>query len=254
MEGLTADGLGAGLRRLAVAGLGLVLPPRCLSCGATVQQAGALCAACWPALSFLGPPWCDACGYPFEYDQGAGALCAACLRERPAFDRARAALAYDDAGAGLVVALKHRDRTDAAKAHAATMARAGAELLAAAELVVPVPLHRWRLLKRRYNQSALLAQALGAHAGLPVVPDALTRTRNTRPQVGLGPSARQRNVRGAFAVRGRRAADLAGRRVLLVDDVLTTGATAAACARALRAAGAASVDLLTLARVVRPRG
>jgi ComF family protein len=232
--------------------LDLLLPARCLSCGELVAEPGALCAACWPKVRFLTAPHCAICGYPFEFDAGHDAVCASCARGRPAFERARAALRYDEGSARLVVALKHADRTDAAPTYGAWMARAGAELLADADVLVPVPLHRLRLLLRRYNQSALLAHALGRVAARPVAPDALQRTRWTRSQGRMNRRLRSANVRGAFAVRRGREALIEGRKVVLVDDVLTTGATVTECTKALYRAGAARVDVLTLARVVRP--
>ncbi len=251
------SGLGARLARPALRGLDglldLVLPPQCLACGALTGGEGALCADCWQGMSFLAAPACAACGYPFELGvPGTDGLCGACIARPPAFDRARAALRYDDASRGLVIAFKHADRTHAAPAFARWMARAGAALLADADLIAPVPLHRRRLWMRRYNQAALLALALGRLAGKPCVPDLLLRIRPTPPQGRLGRRARARNVRRAFAPEPRRAALIAGRRVLLVDDVLTTGATVEEAARALTAAGARAVDVLTLARVVRP--
>ncbi len=202
---------------------------------------------------------CSTCGFPFEHDGGAGdnadgTLCGACARQTPTFGHARAVFAYDDASRRLILAFKHGDRTDAAPAFAGWMARAGQALVRDAELVVPVPLHRWRLLRRRYNQAALLARSLAADAGLIFAPDLLVRRRNTPSQARLSPSARRRNVAGAFAVRPSRRAGLGGRRVLLVDDVYTTGATVEAAARALRRGGAQGVDVLTLCRVVRGAG
>ena len=239
-------------RTTARAALDLLLPPRCLACGELVAEPGTLCAACWPNVRFLSPPHCAVCGYPFEYDAGPDALCAACARERPRYHRARAALRYDEGSARLIVALKHADRTDAAPTYGAWMARAGAELIAEADVLVPVPLHRLRLLLRRYNQAALLAHVIGAASGKRVAPDALQRTRWTKSQGRMNRTQRRANVRGAFAVRRGRVELIADRRVLLIDDVLTTGATVTACTRALEAAGAAWVDVLTLARVVRP--
>jgi ComF family protein len=231
--------------------LNVLLPPRCLSCGAGVEATGSLCADCWGGLTLLGAPVCAVCGYPFDFDLGADALCAACARERPRYDRARAVLRYDEASRRLLLGFKYADRTEGAPAFAGWLARAGAELLAEAEVIVPVPLHRWRLFSRRYNQAALLALALGRQSGVPVETDLLLRRRNTPSQGRLSAAARKRNVAGAFAV--PRAERLADRRVLLVDDVLTTGATAEACTAALLRAGAAAVDVMVLARVVRPR-
>ncbi len=239
-------------RRLVGLALDALLPPQCLSCGALVDSPGVLCAACWDKVAFPGPPQCAACGWPFEFDSGAGALCAACVRRRPVYRRARAVMVYGDTSRRLILAFKYGDRTDAAPAFGRWLARAGKELIAEAEVIVPVPLHWTRLFSRLYNQAALLAHALGKQSGLPVACDLLVRRKPTPSQGRLSPSARRRNVRGAFAVRPSRRGRLEGRRVLLVDDVLTTGATAAACARTLLRAGAASVDVLTLARVVRP--
>jgi ComF family protein len=246
-----APALSTSLRRLAATALDAVLPPLCLSCRVEVDEAGALCAACWDKIAFLAPPHCSACGFPFDYDPGGPALCGACLRKPPDYGRGRAVMRYDDASRPLVLGFKHGDLTHGAPAYGRWMARAGAELLREADLVVPVPLYWLRLFRRRYNQAALLAQAVGRAAGVPVAVDLLVRRRPTPSQGHLSRAARRRNVRGAFAVRPRRAALARGRRILLIDDVLTTGATAEACARALLRAGAASVDVLVLARVVR---
>lgn len=239
------------LKRGAETALGLLLPRRCLACGATVESDGALCVDCWPQIRFLGLPCCACCGFPFEYDQGPESLCAGCAGNRPVYDRARAVFAYDDASRGPVLAFKHADRIDAAPAFVRMMVQAAGDLLEGAPLITPVPLHRSRLMMRRYNQAAVLANALAAHAGLPVVPDLLVRRRRTPSQGHLGAAARRRNVQGAFAVRAGRKAALRGRRILLIDDVMTTGATVEACARPLLRAGADAVDVLTLARVIR---
>jgi len=255
-----AQGAGAGLAaigRIAAVLADTVLPPRCLGCGTmiagTVAAGGALCAACWRGLAFLGAPACAACGLPFAVDPGAGAVCGACAARPPVYRRARSALRYDDASRALLLAFKHGDRTDAAPVFGRWLARAAGPLAAEAEVVVPVPLHWTRLFRRRFNQAALLAQglahALGPAAGIVVIPDALLRRRRTPSQGGLGRAGRQRNVAGAFRVHPRHRGAIEGRAVLLVDDVLTTGATAESCARALLAAGAAAVDVVTLARV-----
>ena len=243
--------LAAPWRDLARRALDAVLPPQCLRCHVIVDAPGALCAACWDGIRFIAPPFCDACGLPFEYDPGPGTLCDECVREAPPFERARAAMVYDTSSRELVLAFKHGDRTEAAPEFASWMARAGADLLAAADVVTAVPLHWTRLFSRRYNQAALLARAIGRGAGVAVVPDLLLRRRKTPSQGGLGPAQRRRNLQGALAPNPHRAASIDGRRVLIVDDVMTTGATASASTRALLRGGAAAVDVLTLARVVR---
>jgi len=254
------QGPAARLRLLRPLGraLDLVLPPRCLGCGVLVENQGALCPACWSGITFLAEPLCRRCGLPFAYDEAAagnveagGLECGACLAEAPPFARARAVMRYDDGSRPLLLGFKHGDRTEAAAPYAAWLARSGRELLAAAEVVAPVPLHWRRLFSRRYNQAALLARALARREGLPEVPDLLLRRRATPSQGRLTRSERQRNVAGAFAVNPRRAALLQGRRLLLVDDVMTTGATVAACSRAALKAGAAAVDVLVLARALR---
>jgi ComF family protein len=226
-----------------------ILPPRCLACGATVSEPDALCGPCWSSITFFAPPWCAVCGLPFAYPMGEGAVCAACARERTSWDRARAVMRYDRHSRGLVLALKHGDRTHLAKALGLWMHRAGGDVLDGVDWVVPVPLHWMRLFSRRYNQAGLLAHAVHAAGGPPVAPDWLIRRRRTPPQGRLGPLARTRNVRGAFFLRPGRS--VRGKRLVIVDDVLTTGATVEECARVLRRAGAAWVGVLTLARALR---
>lgn len=233
------------------AALDAVLPPRCLSCGIVVEDAGTLCGACWKGLTFLAPPCCACCGFPFPYAAPEGTLCVACSRARPAFDRARAVFRYDDASRPLVLGFKHADETHAAPYYGRWLTRAGAALIADADLIAPVPLHRWRLLARRYNQSALLATAVAGPVEARLAVDLLVRRRYTPTQGRLSRLGRRRNVRGAFALHPRWRDELPGKRVLLIDDVLTTGATVEECARVLRRHRAAGVDVLTLARVVR---
>ena len=206
------------------------------------------------ALDVLLPPQCDACGAPFAFDLGQGALCGECVRARPPFDRARAVMAYGDVSRRMILAFKHGDRTDVAPALGRWLASAGGALIADADVVAPVPLHWTRLFHRRYNQAALLARVVGRESGLEVIADALVRRRRTRPQGRMGPAERRRNLKGALKANPRRLAKLEGRRVLLIDDVYTTGATATASAAALLKAGAAAVDVLTVARVVRREG
>ncbi|HJS32324.1 MAG TPA: ComF family protein [Alphaproteobacteria bacterium] len=251
-----ASGLRDVLTLLMRRTLDVVLPPQCLSCDALVDSANALCASCWTGVTWIAAPYCECCGLPFDFDpapsRAESILCTGCLGERPEFSRARAAFRYDDGGKRLVLGLKFADRTGGVPAFGRWLARAGAELLVDADVVAPVPMHWTRLAWRRYNQSALLALAVARAGGRTCIADLLVRRRRTPPQGELGRRERWRNVRGAFAVNRRHEAAVSGARVVLVDDVLTTGATARHCARALLAAGAASVDLLTLARVVRP--
>lgn len=242
----------ARLRHSGLAVLDLVLPPRCLACGDLVEAQGRLCAECWSEIAFLYGRQCRACGLPLPDVSAEAPICGRCANEPPVFDRARAALRYDGVARRLVLRFKHGDRLDGTATFAGWMAKAGADLLAAADLVIPVPLHRWRLVKRSYNQSALLARAIGKAAGKPVLVDGLVKLRATRSQQRLDALERRRNLRAADFALGPRAADVVpDRRVLLIDDVLTTGSTATACARCLLAGGARGVDLLTLARVVR---
>jgi ComF family protein len=241
------------LARLVDGLLDAILPPRCLSCRDTVDRQGNLCPTCWRRLTFIGPPLCGRCGLPFEVAALAETLCGDCLSRLPPFRRARAALVYDEVSRRLVLGLKYGDQTYAARAYGAWLARSGAELLTDADLLVPVPLHPWRLFWRRYNQAALLAQAAHRLTGIPHLPDLLVRRRSTPGQGGLGRPGRRRNVAGAFQVRRRLEGRVRNARIVLIDDVLTTGATAAECARVLMRAGAASVDVLTLARAIRDR-
>lgn len=242
------------VRGAATAVADLALPAQCLVCQRYVARLGGLCPACWGGLKLIERPFCERLGIPFAYDLGAGALSAEAIADPPPFDRARAVARFDDVSQKLVHGLKYRDRTELARWMGAWMARAGFELTAGADLVVPVPLHRRRLWLRRFNQSAALGRVIADEAGRPFDPMALKRIRATAQQVGLTPGQRDRNVRGAFRVPTEAKPRVAGRRVLLIDDVLTTGATVKAATRALLRAGAAGVDVLVFARVVRDGG
>jgi len=243
--------VGAGLLRGAI---DLLLPPRCLACETPVERQGLLCGACFPRYRFITAPMCARCGVPFAHAGAAGpdGLCAACLAEPPLFGRARAVWRYDDASRDVILPLKHADRTELAPALGRLMATAGQELLEGADLLVPVPLHYRRLVARRYNQAALLARAVGRIARLPVVPDLLRRVRATPSLGDLGRAERAAVLAGTIAVAARHRARLTGKRVVLIDDVLTSGATANECARVVMAAGAAAVDVLAVARVPLP--
>lgn len=240
---------------LARRALSLVYPPTCAGCGAATADPGAFCPVCWSGLRLIDEPLCDRTGIPFAVDLGIGRLISPrAIAEPPAFARARAAVLYDDVARRLVHRLKYEDRLDLARPMARMMRSAGRDLIAASDCIVPVPLHRRRLWRRRYNQAMLLARPLADAADLPLVPQALARVRATRPQVGLTRAARAENLSGAFQVPPAEAHRVAGRRVLLIDDVTTTGATGNVAARALIRGGAASVNLLTFALVGEPIG
>ncbi len=229
--------------------LDLALPPLCPACREPVEGRG-LCPACWSKLSFITRPYCERLGIPFVYDPGPGILSMEAIADPPAYQRARAAVRFDEISRALVHALKYGDRLDLAPMMGRWISRAGREILAEADALVPVPLHWRRLWARRFNQSAILAAAISAESGVPIAAGALKRVKPTAQQVGLSRSERAANVQGAFRVPEGRGA-VAGRSLALVDDVLTSGATVDGCARALRA-GAANVDVLIFARVAEP--
>ncbi|MGH8636324.1 MAG: ComF family protein [Burkholderiales bacterium] len=237
------------LRRALGLAVDVALPQLCAACREPVEDQG-LCAACWGKLSFIAPPYCERLGIPFTYDPGPGVLSMEAIADPPAYQRARAAVRYDDVARKLVHAFKYGDRLDLAPTMGRWMANAGRELLREADALIPVPLHWRRQWLRRFNQSALLAETMSRASGVPVAHPALKRVKATPQQVGLSQSARALNVQGAFRVPADAAAAVAGRRVILVDDVLTSGATVDACARALLRAHAAQVDVLVFARVV----
>ena len=228
--------------------LDLALPPLCPACREPVAGRG-LCPACWSKLSFIARPYCERLGIPFVYDPGPGILSMEAIADPPAYHRARAAVRFDEISRALVHALKYGDRLDLAPMMGRWICQAGRELLAEADALVPVPLHWRRQWARRFNQSAMLAAAISAESGVPVAAAALKRVKPTAQQVGLSRTERANNVQGAFRVPQENKAAVVGRRLILVDDVLTSGATVDACARALLRAGAANVDVLIFARV-----
>lgn len=239
-----------GLFRRAVAVLSdIVMPPVCLVCRTPVEGHDTLCARCWREVDFIRPPFCDRLGLPMPFDTGGRMLSAAAVAEPPSYDRARAVAAHSGSVRTLVHALKFHDRHDVRRLLGRWLADAGRDLIGDADVLVPVPLARRRLLARRFNQAAILAGEIARLSAIPHEPLLLERTRATTSQVGLSRSQRQRNVAGAFAVPPRLAARARGRKIVLVDDVITTGSTVGACARALRRAGAARVDVLALALV-----
>lgn len=232
----------------------LVLPPRCMISGQIVDRQGMIAASAWSNLSFIRDPFCQTCGTPFEYEVDAHALCAHCLNFEPAYDSARAALVYNEYSSGIILAFKHGDRTQSVRCFTPWLKVAGKEFWEKADYIVPVPLHRWRLLKRRYNQSVLLCRALEKEIRkrrVRHIPDLLIRTKHTKPQGRLKQKDRRKNVRKAFAVRRGYSEALIGKVIVLVDDVYTTGSTANECAKTLKAAGAKEVHVLTIARTVK---
>ena len=236
-----------GLQRALHAAAGLIWPVTCMMCEERVEEEGALCPACWRATPFVGGTACDACGIALPGHDAGLVTCDECLATPRPWSRGRAALSYGDGARSLVLALKHGDRTDLARGAGRWMHRRGRDLIGPETLIVPVPIHRWRLLRRRYNQSALLAREIARLSGADWDPCALVRIRATESQDHRSVADRFGNVAGAIAP----AIDMTGRSVLLIDDVLTSGATLAACSDAARAAGAARADVLVLARVAK---
>ncbi|MGO4355887.1 ComF family protein [Rhizobium sp. RAF36] len=228
----------------------LVYPPACSACGALTAGHRGLCAKCWSGVRFIERPYCEVLGLPFSHDLGAGILCAEAIANPPPFDRLRSAAIHDEAVRDLVHGLKYRDRVDLAPMMAGWMLRAADGTVEICDAIIPVPLHRSRLLSRKFNQAAELARHIASLSGKPLLPATLLRVKRTEQQVGLGARAREDNVRGAFALARGRENDVFGKRVVLVDDVYTTGATVAAATRALRKAGAADISVLTFARVL----
>ncbi|WBO24637.1 ComF family protein [Sphingomonas abietis] len=238
------------LRIVCSTTLDVILPPRCPGCGLIVDGDHRFCVDCWQKLEFLGSPACMRCAVPLPHDLGVDAMCGACHADPPAFDRAAAAVAYGEVARTVALRLKYGGRPGVARMMAKQMARLVGEV-PPDTLVVPVPLHRWRLWSRGYNQALLIARGVADRAGLECAPDLLIRARATPVLRGLGRKDRAKAVAGVFAmsIAGKRA--VKGRAVLLVDDVYTSGATAGACAKVLRRAGAAEIRLLCWARVLR---
>lgn len=227
-----------------------LFPPACPGCGRMLARHAALCPACWTDIAFIERPYCEVLGLPFSHDLGPGILSAEAIAHPPDFDRLRSVCAFNGTARNLVHALKYRDRTELAPMLALWMARAGRELLEECDAIVPVPLHALRLLSRKFNQAAELALAVSRLSGRPMLANAVRRSRNTEHQVGLSRTGRAENVRGAFRVTERGKLELSGKRIVVIDDVYTTGATVSALARAIRRAGAADIGVLTFARAL----
>lgn len=245
----TVSQLASAGRRFTRDVLDMILPVTCSVCERPVSGVGGLCESCWAGLELISQPVCDAFGTPFVFDEGEGAVSPRAIANPPAWDRARGAVLFNDYSQKLVHSLKYRDRHEVVRSMARMMVHAGRDVVSNADVIVPVPLHRWRLWSRRYNQAALLASEIGELAGVRRQTDLVRRLRNTRSQVGLDGVQRGRNVKGAFSVPEPSIPAILGQRVLLVDDVLTSGATASECARVLKRAGAVHVDVLVFALV-----
>ena len=231
-----------------------VFPPRCIVTGDIVDQQGMLSPQAWGELNFITDPLCHRCGLPFDFSTDEvqeGNVCGVCLRNPPVFDKARAALIYDDASRDIILGFKHADQTEFVPSFLPWLQRAGGDILNKADFFVPVPLHRWRLLRRRYNQSGLIASYLFRETHIPVLLDALTRVRATQTQGHLKPDQRKQNVRRAFSINPKIVEKIKNKNIVLIDDVYTTGATASECTKILLKNGASSVNILTLARVVK---
>lgn len=240
------------VRTLLAQTVDTVLPPRCVLSGEVVDSQGMLSAESWARLEFIGSPRCECCGIPFEYEVEPGTMCAVCIENQPPYKFVRSAVKYNDTSRDLILGFKHGDQLHTVKTFTPWLMRAGAELLEEADLLIPVPLHRWRLWRRRYNQSALIAHSLSQASNVPVLVDGLERTRATLTQGYMKAAERHKNVKHAFAMNPKHASDIKDKAVLLIDDVFTTGATVKECTKTLLAAGAKSVDVLTIARTVRP--
>jgi ComF family protein len=238
----------AGLRAFSRGIVDFIAPPLCAGCGARVVEPTSLCPSCWGQMHFIERPFCNRLAIPFEIDHGPGVISPAAIATPPPWTEARAAALYEGLAGELVRRFKYADRHDVLPVIAHLTARAGRELLERADLVMPVPLHSSRLRSRRYNQAAMLALRVGKAHGVPVLVDGLVRKRATVPQVSLSRAARARNVAGAFGVSPRHRARIKGQAIVLVDDVLTSGATLASATRALLRAGAGRVDVLVFAR------
>lgn len=228
----------------------LVYPPVCPGCGVSTGAHGGFCPACWQEIRFIERPYCEVLGLPFSYDPGEGMLSAEAIANPPVFDRLRSAAIFEGPARDLVHSLKYRDRTDLAPMMAGLMLRAAEDHVAKSDGILPVPLHRSRFASRKFNQAAELGRHLSQKSGRPFLPSTLVRVKRTSRQVGLSARAREDNVRAAFQVAPGHEADVFGRRLILIDDVYTTGATVSSATRALKKAGAAEVTVLTFAMAV----
>lgn len=236
--------------------LDFILPPRCPVSGDIVDSQGMITPNSWKELNFIADPMCEKCGIPFDYDDEAAPttcnkICSDCMKQPPKYGKARSALIYDDASRNLILGFKHADQTHILPAFIPWLERVGEDMLAEADIIVPVPLHPLRLLRRRYNQAALIAQYLSKATQIPVCVDALKRTRHTKTQGHLRPKERRNNINNAFQVLDKNKKTISNKKILLIDDVYTTGVTVKECIKVLLSAGASNVDVLAIARAIK---
>lgn len=230
--------------------LDIIYPPRCIMCMGNVHENGNICATCWGDVNFISDPQCELCGFPFDFDTQIELICAGCMKEKPRFAKARAVFLYDDASRKMITSFKYNDRTENRTAYARWMARVGADMLKDADILVPVPIHFGKLFLRKYNQAGILAQELVKISGGRCILNALIRKRYTKTQAGFNRNLRFKNIKGAFAVNQKHLSKLQNKKILLIDDVITTGATAEECTKILLKAGVAKVEVLTLAKTL----
>lgn len=238
------------IKPVANAVLDTIFPPRCISCNKFVGTQGSLCTDCWEDINYLSDPCCDICGIPFEFNIEQGALCGACIAHKPSYDKARSVFLYDDNSRSLITSFKYGDKTQNAVSFAKWLERVGKEFFEEADIVAPVPLHRFKLFLRRYNQSVLITNALKLPKNANLINKLLVRNKYTSPQAGLTTKQRILNVKGAFKVNLRYNEEVKGKVIVLVDDVMTTGSTVEICSRVLKKQGAKKVYILTVARTV----
>lgn len=232
-----------------------ILPPRCIVTGDIVETQGMLSAPAWKALNFIAPPYCVRCGLPFDFIEEYSAktdVCAGCMKAPPLYNQARSALIYDDASRDIILGFKHGDQTQSVPCFVPWFTQAGVDFLDKADYLMPVPLHRWRLLRRRFNQSGLMVKYLSKNTKIPFILNGLERVRATPTQGHLQANERQKNVKNAFIVPPNIIPKIKNKRIVLIDDVYTTGSTVHECTKALLKNGVGTVDVLTLARVVKP--
>jgi ComF family protein len=230
--------------------LDIIYPPHCISCGDIVSENGNICPDCWGDINFITDPQCEICGFPFDFEVMAGSICAGCAKKPPSFSRARAVFLYDDASSSMVTSFKYSDRVENRAAYARWMARVGRDIITEVDFIIPVPLHFFKLLTRKYNQAALLSHEIARIADKEVLARAIIRKKYTKTQAAFSHKGRFKNIGGAFKINPKYQQILYGKKILLVDDVVTTGATADECAKVLRKAGVERVELLTLAKTL----